>query len=169
MAYRPTKKIHLLKKCGILCEAFLRFQGEKRIKHVSYKTLEVYENAWKFFGSHLETFGQMTSTDADFDGPANRRQWEKRIVHLIHTAIAERQESENPVSPLTVNVYLRVINTFLKWPKDEDETLNNEWKSLRSKCRPATGVRFLAGRKSWRCKTSSPNRPTKHGLGQSQW
>jgi integrase/recombinase XerD len=128
MAYRPAKKIHLIKKNGVLGEAFSRFEQDKRIQNVSHKTQEVYENTWKFFGRHLETFGEQTGTDLDFEAPSNRKAWEKRIVNLCMTAIDDRQRGERPVSPITVNVYLRVINTFLKWLKVEDEFLKFDWK-----------------------------------------
>jgi integrase/recombinase XerD len=128
MAYRPAKKIHLSQKHGILGEAFTRFEGDKRIKKVSHRTIELYEYAWKFFAAHLEPFGQMTGDeDTDFESPT-RKQWEKRIVTRINAAILERDESDDPVSPVTVNTYLRVINTFLKWLKDEDESLKFKWK-----------------------------------------
>src|ERR1022692_2520630 len=120
MAHRPNKKIVLTQKAGVLGEAFTRFAQQKRIENISHKTQEVYENAWKFFGPHLQTFGQMTGTEDDFDQPASRKAWEKRIVSLIMTAIDERQSGERPVSPITVNVYLRVINTFLRCLRVED-------------------------------------------------
>jgi integrase/recombinase XerD len=105
-----------------------RFEQQKRIENVSYKTQEVYENAWKFFGPRLQTFGQQTGTDADFDQAASRKAWEKRIVSLIMTAIDERQSGARPVSPITINVYLRAINTFLRWLRVEDEYLQFPWK-----------------------------------------
>jgi integrase/recombinase XerD len=126
--YRPTKKIHQTEKHGTLGEGFSRFTQQKRIENVSYKTQEIYENAWKFFGPHLQTFGEQTGSDEDFDAPANRKAWEKRIVKLIMDAIDARQSGERPVSPISVNVYLRVVNTFLKWLKDEDEYLQFAWK-----------------------------------------
>jgi site-specific recombinase XerD len=126
--YRPNKKIHLLEKHGVLGEAFTRFAQMKRIENVSFKTQEIYENSWKFFGPHLEKFGTMTGDETDFETPANRKAWEKRIVNLIMTAIDERQSGEKPVSPITVNVYLRVINTFLRWLNKEDEYLQFAWK-----------------------------------------
>jgi hypothetical protein len=128
MAHRPAKKIQLTDKHGILGEAFTRFEIDRRIKKVSHKTLELYENTWKFFGAHLQKWGQMTGDeDQDFQ-QVNRKQYEKRILTLISAAIVDRDESDNPVSPVTVNIYIRPINTFLKWLKDEDETLKFAWK-----------------------------------------
>ena len=44
------------------------------------------------------------------------------------TAIDERQSGPRPVSPITINLYLRVVNTFLRWLRVEDEYLQFPWK-----------------------------------------
>lgn len=100
-------------------------------ENVAVKTVEVYENTWKFFGKRLEAL------KLDPDGSpvkrANGRIYvlgriaeeaeERKILHAISEAVADRQFSEHPVSPITVNIYKRVLNTWLRWLYEHDKSL----------------------------------------------
>jgi integrase/recombinase XerD len=126
--YRPNKVVELAPKSGELGKAFLRFEKDRRVHKVSYKTLQLYENAWKFFGPKLQTWGEMTGTDSDFEKPATRKLAEKQIPALVMDAIEERQAGPDPLKAASLNMYIVVANTFLKWLKNVDELLQFDHK-----------------------------------------
>jgi hypothetical protein len=125
-----------------LGDRFERFKTDKRIQRVAKKTLEVYDNAWKFFGPGLESLDLTmkmilrdeeefpTNLEPGAQATAKRllKEEERQIVDAIKKTIHDRQLGDRPVSPVTVNVYLRVVNTFLRWLKIEDEYLDFDWR-----------------------------------------
>jgi len=125
-----------------LGDRFERFKRYKMIQRVAKKTLEVYDNTWKFFGPGMESVDlsmKMALRDEE-EFPTNLepcaqatakrllKEEEKQIVDAIKQTIRDRQTGDRPVSPVTVNVYLRVVNTFLRWLKIEDEYLDFDWR-----------------------------------------
>ncbi len=125
-----------------LGDRFERFKRDKMIQRVAKKTLEVYDNAWKFFGPGMESVDLSmkmalrdeeefpTNLEPGAQATAKRllKEEEKQIVDAIKKTIHDRQLGKRPVSPVTVNVYLRVVNTFLRWLKLEDEYLDFDWR-----------------------------------------
>jgi integrase/recombinase XerD len=121
---------------------FERFKQDKMIQRVAKKTLEVYDNAWKFFGPSLEKLdlSMLMAYRDEEEFPTNLapgaqvtakrflKYEEQRIVDAIKSTIRERQIGSRPVSPVTINVYLRVMNTLLRWLKHEAQFLTYDWR-----------------------------------------
>ena len=79
---------------------------ERHFQRVSPKTLECYENAYKFFAPVLNTL------ELELANPFNPG-------YALQDALQKRVETElrshDPLSPTSINIYGRVMNSFLHW------------------------------------------------------
>ena len=79
---------------------------DRHFQRVSPKTLECYENAYKFFAPVLNTL------ELELVNPFNPG-------HSLQEALQKRVEielrSDDPLSPTSINIYVRVMNSFLHW------------------------------------------------------
>jgi len=94
-------------KPGTVGESFNEFVMERHFQRVSPKTLECYENAYKFFAPVLDRL--------ELD-PLNPF---VELGQMIQDALQKRVETElrssDPLSPTSINIYGRVLNSFLHW------------------------------------------------------
>ena len=113
----------IAEKRGHWGHLFQRFEDTKDAQEgVSEKTIEIYENTWKFFSSAF---------DEDHDPfqapPTSQKDKEKRIFDRLQAVIVARKRSTKPASATTINIYSRVMNTYLRWLKEEENELQYQW------------------------------------------
>ena len=95
---------------------FNRFMLERRFQRVSPKTLECYENSYKFFAPVLDTL------KINFNDPKGNR-WtgpslqfrEEALSDALKDKVESELRSAHSLSPTSINIYVRVMNTFLNW------------------------------------------------------
>lgn len=93
-------------KPGSVGEGFNRFVMERHFQRVSPKTLECYENAYKFFAPVLNTL------ELELANPFNPGQ---ALQDALQKRVEIELRSDNPLSPTSINIYGRVMNSFLHW------------------------------------------------------
>jgi integrase/recombinase XerD len=102
------------------------FQTGRLVENVSYKTLELYENAWKFFGPDLDNV-KLVTTNANGKPLAGdaRRNSERVVLDAMKVARAKARLSGRAISATSVNIYGRVMCTFLNFLKTEGILTNH--------------------------------------------
>jgi integrase len=134
-----SKRATIAEKPGYFGNLFQRFEDFKSAQEgISEKTLVLYELAWKFwspafaddktdlwtqFNAFEGVFTSKKSTSSTFS-----KAQEKAILDRLQALIAEKKRSTKPPSPTTLNMYGRVMNTFLKWLKDYEGVLESDLK-----------------------------------------
>ena len=84
---------------------FSAFQMDRLVKNVSKKTLELYETAWKFFGPSLEAIQPQSKQRLG-------EREERALLTGCKLAIAKAKMLSREISPVSINIYVRVMNTF---------------------------------------------------------
>jgi integrase/recombinase XerD len=101
-------------------ELFTTFQMDRLVNNVSAKTLELYENSWKFFGPELDKIRLDTQNKK---GEARQRA-ERVLVDAMKVARAKARLEDRPITTISINIYGRVQNTFLNYLKAEGIIVN---------------------------------------------
>ncbi len=123
MVLKPRKRIVIVEKPGPWGHRFQRFEDFKDSQEgVSDKTMEIYENTWKFFAPAF-----VEDNDPYQPPPTSQKDKEKQLVERLQAVITKRKREANPVSATTINIYTRVMNTFLRWLKEYDDELIYLW------------------------------------------
>ena len=126
-----SRSVQRIEKSGFFGKLFSEFEDNREyICNVTGKTLEVYENAWKFFGPCLEPL-ELDLGKRDKD---ERLAEEKKIVkaieaHIVHT----KKTGQESKSAGTYNCYIRVLNAWLRWAHEEEGVLANLLKVAKQK------------------------------------
>lgn len=122
-------------KTSALGSLYLAYEREKDVNRTfSFATCELHESAWDWYGPALDKF------DAEFLRFKNgtkamnseqRKEAEKQLFDAIKKTLYEKkakheQEHGRPYSPVTVNMYVRIMKTFFKWLVAE-EVLKNDF------------------------------------------
>jgi len=116
--------IKSVEKPGQYGRLFQRFEDYKDAQEgVSEKTMDIYENTWKFFGPGFEE-----DHDPYQAPPTSQKDKEKKLVEGLQRVILERKRQTKPTSGTTINIYTRVMNTFLRWLHEYDDELQYLWK-----------------------------------------
>jgi integrase/recombinase XerD len=113
-------------KTSQIGDHYSTFQFAKLIDNVSPKTLELYENAWKFFGPELDKV-KLVTTDTKgkrLKGDELMRS-ERVVLDAMKVARVKAVMSKRKISPLSINIYGRVMQTFLNWLKSEGILTNS--------------------------------------------
>ena len=84
---------------------------DRLVKNVSFKTLERYENSWKFFGPDLDKvrFGLNGKKGDDL------MKAEAVVLDTLKLTRAKAKLQERAITPISINIYGRVMNTFLRF------------------------------------------------------
>ena len=85
--------------------------------------MEIYENTWKFFAA---AFAE--DHDPFQSPPHSPKDKERKLVERIEGIILQRMDGDKPPSATTVNIYTRVMNTWLRWLQEYDEVLQYRWR-----------------------------------------
>ncbi|MGA2135695.1 MAG: tyrosine-type recombinase/integrase [Bryobacteraceae bacterium] len=93
-------------KIGVL---FSSFEMDRLVKNVSPKTLNIYESAWAFFGPVLDRM--LVPDDRKLNG--------RELLSHSKVAIAQAKMQGRKISPVSINIYIRVLNTFFNYLQDE--------------------------------------------------
>ena len=116
--------LKLAEKHGDFGRLFQRFENYKDAQEgVSQKTLEIYESTWKFFASGFEEDHDLYQMP-----PTSQRNKEKQVIEKLQGVIQDRKRRTPPTSGNTINIYVRVINTFLRWLYEYDNEFQFLWK-----------------------------------------
>jgi integrase/recombinase XerD len=119
-----TKRIKIAEKPGEWGTRFQRFETSQRAqKGISEKTVEVYENTWKFIAAAFDE-----DRDPFQAPPTSAKDKERKIVESIEAVILKRMDGDKPPSATTVNIYTRVVNTWLRWLQEYDDVLQYRWR-----------------------------------------
>jgi integrase/recombinase XerD len=119
-----TKRTKIAEKHGEWGIRFQRFETSQRAqKGISEKTVEIYENTWKFFAPAF-----VEDQDPFQAPPTSPKNKERMMVERIEATILERMASDKPPAATTVNIYTRVMNTFLRWLQEYDDVLQYRWR-----------------------------------------
>jgi site-specific recombinase XerD len=115
--------LKIAEKPGHFGRLFQRFEDVKDAQeNVAPKTMEVYENTWKFFSPAFEE-----DSDPYQAPPTSQKDKERKIFDRLQGQIVKRKRSDKPVSPVSVNIYSRAMNTFLRWLKEEENEFQYLW------------------------------------------
>jgi integrase/recombinase XerD len=124
MTFRNQKTAKIADKPDDWGRRFQRFEDFKDAQEgVAQKTMEIYENTWKFFAPGFED-----DHDPYQAPPTSQKDKEKKIVERLQQVILKRKRQGTPVSGTTINIYTRAMNTFLRWLQEYDEELQYLWK-----------------------------------------
>lgn len=94
---------------------------DRLVNNVSAKTLELYENAWKFFGPELSR----VKLDLKNKEGAERQRAERVLLDAMKVARAKAKLQERAITPISINIYGRVMCTFLNFLKGEGIVVNH--------------------------------------------
>jgi integrase/recombinase XerD len=104
-----TKPPAISKKTSPVGDLFTTFQMDRLVNNVSAKTLELYENSWKFFGLDLDT----VRLDLKNKKGDDLMRAERVVLDSLKLARAKAKLQERAITPISINIYGRVMNTFL--------------------------------------------------------
>src|SRR5690348_399873 len=106
MAYRSGPTAYdFTPKSGQLGQQYLMWEREQAASGVAgWKTCELYDNAWKFFGPGLEPLELVFRNGKKLLTAEQRKAEEQRIIRAIHEQRDKRTfDKKAPASPGTVN------------------------------------------------------------------
>jgi site-specific recombinase XerD len=102
-------------KISQLGDLFSTFQMDRLVNNVSPKTLELYENAWEFFGPDLDKI----RFDLKGKKGDDLMKAERVVLDTLKLARAKAKLEERAITPISINIYGRVMNTFLRFLQSE--------------------------------------------------
>ncbi len=110
-----TKPPAISQKLSQVGDLFTTFQMDRLVNNVSAKTLELYENSWKFFGPDLDT----VRLDLKNKKGDDLMKAERVVLDTMKLARAKAKLQERAITPISINIYGRVMNTFLRFLQTE--------------------------------------------------
>ncbi|MGE5647669.1 MAG: tyrosine-type recombinase/integrase [Acidobacteriota bacterium] len=123
MGLKPRKPLKIADKPDYWGRLFQRFEDFKDAQEgVSQKTMEIYENTWKFFAPAFEP-----NHDPYQAPPTSQKDKERKVIEALQHQIVQRKRQNPPVGATTINIYTRVMNTFLRWLRDYEEEFQFLW------------------------------------------
>jgi site-specific recombinase XerD len=112
--WRKVETTFNLQKESPIGSLFAGFQADRLVKNVSHKTMSLYETAWKFFAEGLDTLTVNEKGMCD----------ERMLLYASKLAIAQAKLKKRDISPVSINIYIRVLNTFFNYLHDEKVLTN---------------------------------------------
>lgn len=109
----PDKPPQITGKESQIGYLYTTFQMDRLVKNVSEKTLILYETAWKFFAPTLDRL----KLNLRLKGEALERE-EGVLMNSCQIAIAKAKLEQRKISPVSINIYIRVINTFFNFLRE---------------------------------------------------
>lgn len=90
---------------------------DRLVKNVATKTLILYETAWKFFGPQWDKVS--VNLKLKLKGEARERE-ERRLIDSCKISMAKAKIEGRKISPVSINIYIRVANTFFSFLREEN-------------------------------------------------
>jgi hypothetical protein len=118
------KPPQISRKESQLGNLFTTFQMDRLVSGVSPKTLELYENAWKFYGPELDKIRvnfRSVKGNTRLKGDALKLE-ERVIVDNIKITIAKAKLGGRKISGLSINIYSRQMNGRARSKRDKGQS-----------------------------------------------